>query len=146
MKELEADTLTPPAEAVHQHHQFWQLFSAGVALSCSESLSGGSAQPGQVQHRWKKAISKAQEGTQSAYQKFKEILSKSEQVVLAWRRQGHLRCVQGALVDGLNREHTDCRESRSPAVLQCLWEGGIHQRIKQSSRPRHGFGTKVTPV
>lgn len=45
MKELEADTLTPLAEIEHQHYQFWQFISAGVALSCCESLSGGSAHP-----------------------------------------------------------------------------------------------------
>lgn len=89
---------------------------------------------------------KAQEGVLAAYQKLKEILSKSEQVVLAWRSQGHLGCVQVALVHGLKREHTACRESRSPAVFQGSGKGGIHQRIEQSSRPRLGFGTKVIPV
>lgn len=66
--------------------------------------------------------------------------------MLAWRTQGHLRCVQVSLVDGVNREYTDCREGRSLAVFQGSGEGGIHQRVEQSSRPRHRFGTKVSPV
>lgn len=54
--------------------------------------------------------------------------------------------MQVSLVDGVNREYTDCREGRSLAVFQGSGEGGIHQRVEQSSRPRHRFGTKVSPV
>lgn len=59
MRELEADTLTPQQRlCTNTISSGKQFLSAGVALSC--------AHPEQKQHRWKKAIIKAQEGTLSA--------------------------------------------------------------------------------